>query len=466
MNSVLLINPPSGSTICKSFTIPLGICALKAYLNKYAKNNVSVLDLNIKSFLQSEHKSWWEDKNLKYWLYDDLFYKKILPELDINGLLNQILTKKPDIIGFSVNAASVHSALFLIREIKKQTKVKVVAGGALCHENNAEMFLKSGVDAAVVGEGEETFLELASDFKLHKGVYMLDKGKLVYGGRRGLVDIETLPYPDFDDIIDDYRKIGSKVWLSTSFVRGCPNRCAFCEESPFWKKVRQRSPENIVKELIFLKNRYKSNYFYKSDSILAANAETLEKICDYIIDNNLKIYWFSQARLDKWLTKDLLVKMKRAGCTDLSFGAESGSQKVLDFMHKNTRVNEMERIIKEAKQAGINVNITLMVGAPKETFIDFLKTIRFVLKTRAYLSYFMVSTAMLLPRSDWTKNPEKYGIKKSTRSFRKSYATNRLSTLIKKKILELIRSLLSVFMKNYIKGGESSLADIEGLMTE
>ncbi|MGM0650923.1 MAG: hypothetical protein ACQES1_10520, partial [Bacteroidota bacterium] len=112
----------------------------------------------------------------------------------------------------------------------------------------------------------------------------------------------------------------------------------------------------------------------------------------------------------------------------------------------------------------INVNITLMVGAPKENLIDYFKTIRFILKTRKHLSYFMVSTAMLLPRSDWTKHPEKYGIKVSTRSFRKSYATNRLSTLIKKKILEIIRSVLSVCMKNYIKGGESSLADIKGLM--
>ncbi|MDA3819066.1 MAG: radical SAM protein [Candidatus Delongbacteria bacterium] len=353
--------------------MPLGVCALKAYLKKNGVINTSVLDLNIKSFLNAEHKYLWEDEKLKYWLYEDLFYKKILPILDIDNMLRQIFAKNPDVIGFTVNAASIHSALYLIREIKKHTKVRVVAGGALCHENNAKIFLNSGVDAVVIGEGEETLLELVNDFTLHKGVYMLDDGKPVYGGKRDLLDIETLPFPDFDDIIDDYCNIGSHVWVSTSFVRGCPNKCAFCEESPFWNRVRQRSPEKIVEELTFLKERYNTNYFYKSDSILAANPKTLERVCDYIIDNNLQLHWFSQARLDKWLTKDLLVKMSKAGCTDLSFGAESGSQKVLDFMHKNTNVSEMVRIIKEARQAGINVNITLMVGAPKENLIDFLK---------------------------------------------------------------------------------------------
>lgn len=459
----LIINPPSGSTICKSFTMPLGVCSLKAYL-KQNSQIASVVDLNIKTFLNSEKKYLWEDSSLKYWLYKDLFYHKVLPAININKSVDQILQYKADIIGFSVNAASIHSSMILVSAIKKQSDAKIIFGGALCHHDNAEMFLRNGVDAVVIGEGEETLLDLVSDFKLCKATYMIENNKLVYGGTRALIDVNTLPYPDFEDIIDDYRNFSSGVWLSTSFVRGCNNRCAFCEESPFWQKARQKSPQKIIEELSHLTKTYNTKFFHKGDSILATSGKIMNEICELIIKRNLELQWFSQARLEKWLTKDLLLKMKQAGCSDLSFGAESGSQKVLDWMNKNANVTESIRIIKDAHNAGINVNITLMVGAPKENLIDFFKTIRFILKTRKYLSYFMISTAMLLPRSDWNLNPEKYGIKKNTKSFRKSYATNRTSTLIKRKILEILRFVLSIFYKHYAKGGEGSLSNITDLM--
>lgn len=458
----LLINPPSGSTICKSFTMPLGVCSLKAYLTQNSQS-ASVIDLNIKSFFDSEKKYLWEDSSLKYWLYKDLFNAIVLPAIHINSLVEQILKSEADIIGFSVNAASIHSAMILVSAIKKQTDVKIIFGGALCHRDNAEYFLRNGVDAVVIGEGEETLLDLVNDFKLCKGVCMIENDELVHGGTRELIDVNTLPYPDFGDIIDDYRKLSSRVYLSTSFVRGCNNKCAFCEESPFWKTARQKSPQNIVAELSHLTKTYNKDFFHKGDSILATSGKIMDEICELIIKKNLKLQWFSQARLEKWLTKELLLKMKKAGCSDLSFGAESGSQKVLDFMNKNVNVKESIRIIKEAHDVGINVNITLMVGAPTENIFDFLKTIGFILKTRRHLSYFMISTAMLLPRSDWNLNPEKYGIKKNTQSFRKMYATNRISTLIKRKILETLRLILSWFYKNYAKGGEGSLSNITDL---
>lgn len=461
----LLINPPSGSTIIKSFTMPLGICTLKAYLNEKGEN-ASVIDLNIISFINSEEKYLWEDSSLKYWLSKDLFNTTVLPIIKINRLVEQILNAKANIIGFSVNAASIHITTILVNEIKKQSDAKIIFGGALCHKNNAEMFLKNGVDAVVIGEGEETLLELVNDFKLCPGVYMIEKNKVVYGGKRELLDVNTLPYPDFDDIIKDYRKISQEVWLSTSFARGCNNKCAFCEESPFWGNVRQKSPKKIVDELSFLSNKYNTKYYHKVDSMLSISGRTMEDICTLIIEQKLELYWFSQARLEKWLTKDLLVKMKLAGCADLSFGAESGSQKVLNWMNKNTNVKESIRIIKDTHDAGINVNMIIMVGAPKENLLDFIKTIRFILKTRKYLSYFMISTASLLPRSDWNLNPEKYGIKKNTKSYRKSYATNRISTLIKRKILVILRDILNIFYKGYTNGGESSLSNIKELMNK
>jgi len=459
----VLINPPSGSTICKSFTMPLGICSLKAYLLDKGQS-ASVIDLNIKSFLSTEKKFLWEDEYLKHWLYEDLFHTTILPILQIQNQVEQILQTGANIVGFSVNAAAIHSSMILVHEIKKQSDVKIVFGGALCHHDNAEMFLRNGVDAIVIGEGEDTLLDLVNNFSLCRGVYILENNQAVFGGKRELLDVNSLPYPDFDDIIEDYRKFSPKVWLSISFVRGCNNICAFCEESPFWVKARQKKPQIIADEIHFLSKKYNTKYFQKGDSILAVSGKVMHEICDLILQQKIDLQWFSQARLESWLTKDLLVKMKQAGCSDLSFGAESGSQKVLDLMHKNTNVAESMRIIKDAHNTGIRVNATFMVGAPNENIFDFFKTIWFIYKTRKYLSYFVISTAMLLPRSDWNLKPEKYGIKKSTKSFRKTYATNRTTTLVKRKILEILRGILNAFYKNHAKGGESALSNITDLM--
>ncbi len=421
--------------------MPLGVCALKSFLVVNGRE-ASVMDLNMKMFLKNDHKELWQEKNLNLWINKTDFYKKILPVLDMEEMLDLILSRDDDIVGFSINHASVNTSLILTREIKKHSQKKVIFGGAGCYEAYLEEYLKSGVDAIVKGEGELTLLELTEDFRLCKGVYMLQNDTAVFGGNRELIDINTLPFPDFDDIIEDYKKHNPYAWVTSSFLRGCTNRCAFCDESPYWQRIRQRSPRNIVDELLFLKSKYQTGGFTKGDSTLVDAAETMFQICDLIKENNLKIEWSSQARPEKWLTLELLQKMYHAGCNALSFGVESGSQRILDKMNKKLNVGVIEQVIKDAKNAGIAVTVNLMVDSPGERVTDFFKTIMLIIKTRGYVHTINVSTAGIPYRSDWYRNPSKYGIVNGRRWHSKHYRNNFITAGIKKIILNGIKKII------------------------
>jgi radical SAM superfamily enzyme YgiQ (UPF0313 family) len=428
--------------------MPLGICALKSYLVKNGQE-ATIIDLNLKTYFDSENKKLWDWKYTLDWFYEESFYKKILPQLDINKMLGHILSEDADIIGFSTNLSSIYSSLILTKKIKEHSQKKVVFGGIGCHEDIVEGLLRAGVDAIVMGEGEEAFLELVRDFKLCQGVYMLQDDKVVYGGSRKLLNVDTLPFADFDDIIDDYRKFDPDVQVSFSFLRGCTNRCVYCSESAFWQKARQRSEENIINELKHIKSKYNANGFFKADSILTISAESLYKICDLMIENNLNMKWGSQARAEKWLSPELLQKMVQAGFTYVSFGVETGSQKMLDKMKKNYNIKEVQLVIKNTNNAGIDVFVNLMVDSPGETWVDFIKTVLFVLKTRKHVIAFSPIRSNIPPHSNWYNNPSKYKIiiDSPLRWHSKYYFNNFITAGIKKYILKLIIKAIYFFRR-------------------
>jgi radical SAM superfamily enzyme YgiQ (UPF0313 family) len=434
----LLVYSPCGS-YNQTFHMPLGICALKSYLEKNGYK-ANAIDLNIKTFLENENKNLWDGKYPMDWFIEKSFYKKVLPLLDIEKMLNHLLSFDADIIGFSINLASIHISLILAEQIKKTTDKKVVFGGVGCYEGGIEKYFQAGVDAVVIGEGEGALLELVQDFNLCQGVYMLQNDKIVYGGDREPINIDNLPFHNFDDIIDDYRTLNPDAYVSFNFLRGCPNRCVFCDESAFWKKVRQRSPENIINELIHIKSKYNVKGFFKADSTLTVSADVLDRICDLMIENNLNLVWGSQARPEKWLTPERLKKMYKAGYRYSLYGAESGSQKIIEKMKKNFDLKDVERVIRDTKNAGIDVTISLILDSPGETLLDYIKTIMFVLRTKKYVSVFSPNKANLPPRSEWYGNPSKYSIvvKHFYKWHSKNYMNNPYSAGIKMFILNLI----------------------------
>lgn len=462
----LLIYPPCALLFADyknqevNFTsIPLGLSYLASYLKKEG-HEVSILDLNIKIYFDAKKKDkrLWHRKNWRFWSIEQLFLNKVLPRLqDIQeGWVDIILKSDPQIIGFYISFTSRWMALSLAKRLKeKDSEIVIIFGGPDCFKENAEEFLKTGyVDAVVMGEGEITLSQIVNSYektgqiKPCPGALFRERGEIIYGGQRELIeDLDTLPYPDFSDFIDDYKVLfGDKACLSISWVRGCTHRCAFCYESRFWGKSRSRSAESVCQEFIFQKQKYNTSVFFKGDSILAFSEEILFKTCELLIEKGVDITWDSQARFENYLILESLEKLYKAGCRTLWYGLESGSQSVVDRMNKGFQVKTAEDIIINTKRAGIKPSITIMVGSPGETITDFIKTVWFILKNRNFIDDIFISSAALIPMTDWYLKHEKYGIvmwKKHHWLWRtKYYINNRYMRAIEKYVVEAISRML------------------------
>ncbi|MFA5411680.1 MAG: radical SAM protein [Candidatus Omnitrophota bacterium] len=438
--------------------IPLGLSYLTACL-KQREHEVSVLDLNIKMYFDAkeEDKILWYRKNWNLWNIKKLFLNKVLPRIqDIEERwVEDILNSGSRIIGFYIACTSQWPALSLARKLKeKDSGIVIIFGGPGCSRedrDSVERFLRTGdVDIVVLGEGEITLLEILDSYKRTgrikpaAGACFRVNGGIVYGGQREPIkDLDSLPYPDFSGFIDDYKALfGDKTCLSISWVRGCTHRCPFCYETRFWGYPRSRSAESICEEFIFQKEKYNVNVFFKGDSILAFSEEVLFKTCDLLIEKKADIYWGSQARLDKYLNRESLEKLYQARCRSLWYGLESGSQAVVDRMNKGFRVNEAQDIIINTKNAGIKSSITVMVGSPGETLIDFLKTAAFIMKNAKFIDDMFVTLAGVMAMTDWYLKPEQYGImmeKKRSYFWRtRNYLNNHYVRAIEKHALDAI----------------------------
>lgn len=159
--------------------------------------------------------------------------------------------------------------------------------------------------------------------------------------------------------------------------RGCPYRCIWCSSyTVFGRKVRFRSPENILEEIRRAKADFGVDSVYFVDDTFTVNPKWVEAICDKLIAGDLKgLKWACQARVNT-VTPALLAKMKAAGCVQLDFGVESGSQKILDILKKDTTIPQIKAAFAVAKRAGLQVFASVIVGTPGETKEDVMMTLR------------------------------------------------------------------------------------------
>jgi len=166
-----------------------------------------------------------------------------------------------------------------------------------------------------------------------------------------------------------------------------------------------RSPKNVVDELEFLNKTYGAETFTFCDDAFTIDQQRTEMLCDEIIKRELKIRWNCGTRVDK-ITKSLLVKMKRAGCVSVWFGVESGSQEVLNAMHKGISVSQTVRTIGWVRELGLTPVPNVLLGFPGETKESAWRTIKFVEKVSPdNLAFFNIATPLPgTPLYDMVKN--------------------------------------------------------------
>ena len=296
----------------------------------------------------------------------------------------RIRRSKPQVIGVYSMFSMKKTSLELARLLRGSCDL-LVAGGPLPTLDPSD-FLEV-FDVAVVGEGEETMVELSGcveqglPVSAVKGIAYKSRGEVKFSAPRGFVeDLDALAFPA-RDLFDNqaykgyyFKRFG---YTTTPLIssRGCPFSCGFCSRPVFGTSFRTRSPENIVDEVEAIAG-FGYDRVWFADDCFTLNREHLMRVCNLMVQRRLDIGWECLSRVDT-LDVDVARCMKRAGCVRVFFGIESGNDGVLAAMNKRITVAQARRAVHAAKAAGLQVGAFFIVGYPGETDGTVLDTVRF-----------------------------------------------------------------------------------------
>ena len=294
----------------------------------------------------------------------------------------------PDYVGITCSTALVYTTLELAKIIKSMRNIPVVVGGVHPTFRPQDLIEDENIDFVVKGEGEITFYELIKGIE-NGNNFSFIKGLVTKEGenkdRPMLEDLDYLGFPAIDLIHVDKYKLSPDLYfgkkmalLSTS--RGCPFDCLFCASKViFHRKIRYRKLEDIFKEIDYYINQHNIDFLFIMDDCFTLHKNRLIEFCEHMIKKYKgKILWWAQTRADK-VNPEILVLMKRAGCRVLSFGVETGVDRLLKVIRKDIDLLQVKRAIKMVKKAGISPRGSFIIGLPTETLLDTLKTIWFAL---------------------------------------------------------------------------------------
>lgn len=317
-------------------------------------------------------------------------------KLEVNKLLSFLKFGEFDVIGFSIMyRMQFDIAVLLAKAIKSKKDAKIIMGGSFFNNADSVALLQENrvIDYILIGEGEKSMLKLLKYLSNHKKVSLSKIGGLVYReldkilrNKREVLNIDNTPLPDYDNIIKDYLKAGNPIDILVipyQISRGCKGSCLFCNFKGDYA-VNLKSPKLIVKDIKKLIKKYNIRNFYFSCNTVNMSNSHLRKLCLELIRSKVKIRWGAFARPEK-LDLKLLKFMKEAGCYSLEYGIESGSQRMIDYLKKGFTVEDIERVIRDTKKAGIIVTGGLMFNIPTEKKEDIIETIRFIDRNKYWL---------------------------------------------------------------------------------
>ena len=309
--------------------------------------------------------------------------------------------------GADIVAINCLSSYFLetieLSKILKEQGFTIVIGGAHATALPELTLKETHADYLIVGEGELSLSQLVECIKNNKPVddipgVMTDVAKKTI--KSPLIEnLDALPFPDWRQIDPRAYKKAPHGGLVKSFPvapiissRGCPFECTFCA-SPFLsdRKIRFRSPENVVDEIEYLVNKFDVKEIHFEDDNLTLNRKHVEGICELLLRRNIKVNWATPngVRVDT-MDLELLKLMKKSGCYFIAFGVESGNQDILNRVKKRTSLEMVEKAVKLAKKTGIITQGFFIFGLPGETEQTIRETIKYARKLPLDKAQFLI----------------------------------------------------------------------------
>jgi len=312
-----------------------------------------------------------------------------------------------DLIGLTMLTPMYSRVKETARIIKKTCpQTKIIVGGAhptiLPKETLEEI---KDIDYICIGEGEHTIIELVQSLEQKKDIYKVNglafrkNNQIILNPNRELEkNLDNFPPPARHLLpIKKYRLTASRTQKSSFcptliVARGCPFNCSYCFHS-FGKTFRRHSVKRIIEEIESLIKRYDISEINLEADNLTFDKPFLYSLCEEMIKRkiNQKIQWTCESRMDL-VNEDLLKKMHQAGCWQISYGVESGVQRLLDLIKKEEKLEDMEKTFAITKKIGITIRGFFMLGLPTETYKESLQTIEFAKKLDPLWAQFTITT--------------------------------------------------------------------------
>ncbi len=347
-------------------------------------------------------------------------YKVAILDANAQNLKNEdILTyiKKynPDLVGLTLTTENRFQAFQTAKFIKSaEPKLKIVLGGPHLWKTADDTLRNLNyIDFVVRGEGELTTLDLVKALDKDKDLnnipglsFVNSKGEIIHNPDRKLIEnLNEMPFPArhlypmdrYNYYVEDPAK-GKRKALNLMTSRGCPFNCNFCATPSNWgRKVRYLTADKVIEEIELLINQYKVSAIWFFDDTFTFNPKRVEEICDKIIEKKWDLSWYCEIRIDT-VNKDLLKKMKEAGCFLIGMGVESASPRILNEIinkGKGFSLDKVTEIIKICLDLDIIPNPFFIISHPTETYQEARQTMDYIAFLRKLSNKIDISLSIL-----------------------------------------------------------------------
>ena len=324
-----------------------------------------------------------------------------LEKSNIN-LYNELKKESPDIIGISTATPTFGDVIKIAEMIHKNfPEIFVVIGGYHVSAIPRQALSSGHFNAGVIGEGEITFLELVKElqkrnpnFSKIKGLAIKKSNKIMFTKPRPFIkELDSIPFPArhlvpplsrYKPTPASYKRLPVGILISS---RGCPSKCTFCDRAVFGCAYRERSPRNVLDEVEELIYKFGAKELKFFDDTFTLNKKRLFEICNEFKKRKIDVEWSCLTRANL-VSKEILMKMKNAGCWQVLFGLESGDPGILKSLKKGITLEQGERAVELAKKVVLSVRADFLMGVPGENIKTMKRTLKFAKKINPSFAHF------------------------------------------------------------------------------